>query len=132
MGFKINGDINARNMQIGDNNLMTVIHEGEEELLREKDWEELKKFLNIRLADLAGNENSFALAKKGLDYAERRDEKGLKGFLARNKESFFCNVMSDIAHHITEKALLISCQKSLQPFLISSLRIIQPFFSERK
>lgn len=28
MGFKINGDINARNMQIGDNNLMTVIHEG--------------------------------------------------------------------------------------------------------
>ncbi|EOS30262.1 MAG: hypothetical protein HFI04_15020 [Lachnospiraceae bacterium] len=97
MGFKINGDINARNMQIGDNNLMTVIHEGEEELLREKDWEELKKFLNIRLADLAGNENSFALAKKGLDYAERRDEKGLKGFLARNKESFFCNVMSDIA-----------------------------------
>ena len=37
MGFKINGDINARNMQIGDNNLMTVIHEGEEELLREKD-----------------------------------------------------------------------------------------------
>lgn len=97
MLFKVSGDINARNVQMGENNIMTVIHEGEKGVLQEKDWKELEKFLNARVDDLAENENAFVLAKRGLDYVEKRDEKGLKGFLARNKESFFCNVMSDIA-----------------------------------
>lgn len=97
MGLKINGDMNAQNVQIGNNNTMTVTYGGEDGILQEKDWEELEKFLDMRLNELSGEENAFVLAEKGLAYAERRDEKGLKGFLARNKESFFCNVMSDIA-----------------------------------
>lgn len=106
MELKMSGDINARNVQIGDTNIMTVVHEGEEGILQEKDWEELEKFLNTRLAELTENENSFVLTKKGLGYVEKRDEKGLKGFLARNRESFFCNVASDIVS--SGLALLLS------------------------
>lgn len=97
MELRLNGNINARNVQIGDTNTMTVTYEEKESILQEKDWEELKKFLNMRLAELGKNENSYILAKEGLGYVEKRDERGLKGFLARNKEGFFCNVLSDIA-----------------------------------
>ncbi len=97
MELKLNGDINAGNIQIGETNTMTITYEEKKELLQEKDWEELEKFLSIRLTELTENRNLYMLTKKGLDYAEKRDEKGFKGFLVKNKDNFFCNVLSEIA-----------------------------------
>lgn len=97
MELKLNGNINATNMQIGDNNIMTVTSVKKKGVFQEKDWKELEDFLSARLTELSRDENSYAVAKKSLDYVVKKDEKGFRKFLARNKESFFCNVLSDVA-----------------------------------
>lgn len=97
MELKINGNINAQNVQMGESNMMTITYEERKGILQEKDWKELEEFLNERLAELVEDKSTYALADKGLSYTKKRDERGLKGFLTRNRENFFCNVLSNVA-----------------------------------
>lgn len=97
MELIVNGNINASNVQTGDINTMTITTERGKEILQEKDWKELEEFFNERLVELVKDEDLYVLTNKGLSYVKKKDEKGFKGFLARNRENFFSNILSNMA-----------------------------------
>lgn len=97
MNLHLNGNITVMNGQMGDVNTMTINCSDSKVVLQEQDWNELDRFLRMRLSEVHENENSYMLVKESLNYTEKRDEMGLKGFLKRNKESFINNVISNVA-----------------------------------
>jgi len=83
------------NAQFGDNNTMRVMDNGA--VLQNKNWEELQQLLNEKLEYFTPTENAYTVTKEAMKYTQKRDEAGLKGFIRRNKETFFTSVLSDIA-----------------------------------
>lgn len=89
--------VSIGNMQVGDNNTMNAQTVNSQRLLGESDWSELGNFLERRLAESTEKDVYKPMIENTLSYVNHRDENGLKGFIKRNKESFFTNVMSDVA-----------------------------------
>lgn len=82
--------INITNAQFGDGNVMiNNMHEAE--------WEKIQEFLEARVDELQSMERLSNVAKEALEYVKKRDEKGLKGFIERNKESVITNIFSTVA-----------------------------------
>ena len=96
MNIKISGNMTVTNGQMGDVNTMTAKCHDNMNLLQEEDWREIKDFLSKRLTELPKSGDSIQLVKEGLNYVERKDESGFRGFYLRNRESFINNVCSNI------------------------------------
>lgn len=93
INFENNSSI--RNFQIGNNNTMYV--ERDKALLQDNDWMELQQFIDKRLDELVPGEKAYIVAQNTREYIENKDESGLKGFIRKNKDTFFTNVLSDLA-----------------------------------
>lgn len=93
MEIKIN-DSGISNCQIGNNNTMYV--ERGESVLRDKEWKELQLFIDKRLVELLPGENTYEIGKKAMTYVKNKDESGLRGFIIKNKDAFFTNLLSDL------------------------------------
>ncbi len=97
MNFNLNGNMTVVNGQFGDTNTMWINNSKNEHILEEQDWTELQNFISMRIGQLSKEEESYLIAKESLQYIEKKDEIGLKGFLKRNRESFMNNVLSNVA-----------------------------------
>lgn len=97
MQINFSQGVNIRNMQIGDNNTMKAQDIALPKTLGESDWNELKSFLERQLQENKEADIDKLMVQKTLHYVDDRDENGLKGFIKRNREGFFTNVLSDMA-----------------------------------
>lgn len=87
---------NFKNAQFGNGNIMINTKECAVNVLREEQWNELENFLKLRADETKTLQSIYAMTNEALEYAKKKDESGLKGFIKRNKESFFTNVLSDV------------------------------------
>lgn len=83
------------NVQFGNHNKMYV--ENKKNLIPEEYWRELTQILNFLLdkGELKGETET--VAKDVLGYVNQENENGLIGALKRNKETFFTNILSNVA-----------------------------------
>lgn len=95
MQINFGENIKIGNAQFGNNNTMNIMDN--DAVLQDRNWEELQQFLDERLRHLMPTENAYKVASEAMEYTKAKDETGLKGFIKRNKETFFTNVLSDIA-----------------------------------
>lgn len=67
------------------------------EHLLNRDWDELESFFSTyhtdKIHDKVGMQNILELKK----IVKEKDEKKLKGFIQRNKDNFFTNILSNMA-----------------------------------
>ena len=87
---------NFKNTQFGNGNIMINTKEYAANVLQEKAWRELESFLKLRVDEVKAIKDISLVASEALEYVKKKDERGLKGFIKRNKESFFTNVLSDV------------------------------------
>ena len=86
---------NFKNTQFGNGNIMINAKEYAAKVLQEKEWRELETFLKLRVDEVKAIQDISLVASEALEYVKTKDERGLKGFIKRNRESFFTNVLSD-------------------------------------
>lgn len=96
MNFNVSGNMTVMNAQMGEANTMTVNCPGKVDLLQEGEWQEMKDFLDRRLAELPEKGDSARLVKESLRLVESKDEGGLREFFLRNRDSFINNVCSNV------------------------------------
>lgn len=97
MKIQFGDNNNFEGIQIGDGNTLVIKKESKELLFSESDWLELSQFLKNRLEKETLEKENYLLAKEAMKYAEKKDEKGLKSFITRNKDAFFSGVLSNMA-----------------------------------
>ncbi len=95
MQINFGENVKIGNAQFGNNNTMNIVDNGA--VLQNENWEELQQILDKRLRHFIPTENAYTVTKEAMKYTQKRDEAGLKGFIKRNKETFFTSVLSDIA-----------------------------------
>lgn len=86
---------NFRNAQFGNGNIMINTKECAVNILNEEQWIELENFLKLRADETKTLKSIYTMTNETLEYVKKKDERGLKAFIKRNKESFFINVLSD-------------------------------------
>lgn len=97
MQINMGDNISITNAQFGTNNTLIANNDVEKQnIMGEKEWLELEKFLDIRLSQVANQHDIYDLTADILKYAKKKDENGLKGFITRNKDVFFTNILSDV------------------------------------
>lgn len=87
---------NFKYSQFGDGSLMINTKEHTSNVLQKEEWEELEAFLELRAKEVKEREHISFITSKALEYVKKKDENGLNGFIKRNKETFFTNVLSDV------------------------------------
>ena len=85
-----------KNVQVGNGNLMINTKECAVNILNEEQWIELENFLKLRADETKTLQSIYTMTNEALEYVKKKDERGLKGYIKRNKESFFTNVLSDV------------------------------------
>ncbi len=95
MQINFGGNTKIGNAQFSEGDIININSSGAS--LRNENWDELQHFLDERLKHLTPAENEYAIAREAAKYARAKDETGLKGLIKRNKETFFTNVLSNLA-----------------------------------
>lgn len=76
---------------------MYVENNAEKSLFPEEYWGELTKILNSLLDKGGLKGETESVVKDALGYVNQKNKKGLIGVLKRNKETFFMNILSNVA-----------------------------------
>lgn len=63
--------------------------------LSARDWEELEHLISISNTDMEENEENLRVLCELDGIVKKKDEKGLCGFIRKNKDNFFTNILSD-------------------------------------
>lgn len=89
MKIQFSDNSQVHNSQFGHDNKMYIGESKVEYVISQKYWEELDEFLSKRLTEKLVSEEAYQMVEEALKYVKEKDETGFKGFLKRNKESFF-------------------------------------------
>lgn len=65
--------------------------------LQNEDWKELESFLVMKNTNKIENETNSQTAQELKKIVQKKDEEGLRGFIRRNKDNFFTNILSNTA-----------------------------------
>lgn len=95
MEINFYGNNTVTNNVIGDGTTV-IMKSAPEVYLSDKQWEELQKSLEKGLHNSAYEGFRKEILLDMLELTKMRDEKGIKGFLKRNGESFITNALSGI------------------------------------
>lgn len=89
--------ININNSTINNQVVNEYNGSGIHRKLRNEDWKELESFLDMRNVDTVENERHLQTSQELKKIVQKKDEKGLRGFIQRNKDNFFTNILSNTA-----------------------------------
>ena len=96
MQINMGDNVSIASAQFGKNNTIIINNNVEkQEIMGDHEWRELETFLDMRLPQIANRHDTYELAKDIMKCTKNKDEKGLKGFIQRNKDAFFTNILSD-------------------------------------
>lgn len=95
MQVNFNGNNKISNSTFGDHN--TIYHVVSQENVNEIPWDELQTVLERGRSIPAYGAEQKKLIEEALNFVNKRDEKGIKGFIKKNKDEFFVNILSELA-----------------------------------
>ncbi|MCM1251235.1 MAG: hypothetical protein NC321_00275 [Clostridium sp.] len=88
--------ININNSKIGSQTFNEYKNVEIVRQLESRDWDELESFLSAYNKDTVFDKAGIQTISEFEKIVRKKDEAGLKGFIQKNKDNFFTNVMSNV------------------------------------
>lgn len=83
------------NLQVGNDNYMDIKGEGDfNNIIIDEEWKQLQFLLDKCLAEGTNNSFQFKILFNANEYVKRKDKRGLRDFINKNKDDFWTSVAS--------------------------------------